>query len=87
MPQPHPLQTLSSTTVALDPSNPDPYPIKDTGPISPPLAYLGVCVDNLIKVFQVWFYALRDQQSNFHNIDAVFQPNDSLDTNTKQPIS
>ena len=36
MPQPHPVETLASTPVALDPSEINTYPIKKTGNLSTP---------------------------------------------------
>ena len=85
--QPHPLETLASTHIALYPYEPDPYPIKDTVPLRPPLAYVDVYVDYFIKACQGWSNVLRVRRSTFDNINSVFRPNDSLDTNRKQPIS
>ena len=39
MPQTHPLETLASTPDILEMYEPHPYPIKETGPITPP----GLC--------------------------------------------
>ena len=87
MPPPHPMEAPASTWVPLTPSLPDPYPLVETGPIRPALAYVDVYVDDFIKLAQGWFNALRVRRHTFHHIDEAFRPNDQHDTFRKQPIS
>ena len=54
------------------PTASDAYPITETGPIRPPLAYTGVYVDNFIKLAQGWLNCLRVRREAYHCIDAVF---------------
>ena len=69
MPPSHPLETLASTPVPIVPSQPDPFRFKEAGPISPPLAYVDVYLDDFIKVVQGWYNALRTRRTLFHAID------------------
>ena len=88
MPPPHPLESKASTAApAITPSVPDPFPLKEAGPIRPRLAYVDVYVDDFVKLVQGWYNAMRVRRHTFHNIDKVFRPNDASDTNRKQPIS
>ena len=87
MPPPHPLESLASTYIPIEPSVPDPFPLKEAGPIRPKLAYVDVYVDDFVKMVQGWFNAMRVRRHTFHNIDKVFRPNDRDDQNRKQPIS
>jgi len=87
MPPPHPLEGLASSQVPLTPSPPDLFPIHETGPIRPPLAYVDVFVDDFIKAVQGWFNCIRVRRTTFHSIDLIFRPNDEHDDGRKQPIS
>ena len=87
MPPPHPLETKASTYVPIMPSQPDPFPLKEAGPMRPKLAYVDAYVDDFVKAVQGWYNAMRVRRHTFHNIDKVFRPNDAQDTNRKQPIS
>ena len=87
MPAPHPLESKASTYVPIVPSAPDPFPLKEAGPLRPKLAYVDVYVDDFVKLAQGWLNALRVRRHTFHNIDKVFRPNDAGDKNRKQPIS
>ena len=87
IPPPHPLEHKATTNPLVDPQVPDDYPIIDSGPIRPPLAYVDVYVDNFVKLVQGWRNALRVRRQTFHHIDKVFRPNDHLDRQRKQPIS
>ena len=88
MPPPHPLESKASTFTPLTPSSPDPFPLKEAGPVRPKLAYVDVYVDDFVKLAQGWYNAMRVRRHTFHNIDKVFRPNDAMDIlNRKQPIS
>ena len=87
MPPPHPMEAPASKLVPLTPSTPDPYPIVESGPVRPPLAYVDVYVDDFVKLAQGWFNALRVRRHTFHEIDKAFRPNDQYDSFRKQPIS
>ena len=88
MPPAHPLKTMASKFSPLVNSAViDAYPVVETGPIRPPLAYIDVYVDDFIKLAQGWWNALRVRRQTFHHIDKVFRPNDALDQNRKEPIS
>ena len=88
IPPSHPLEGLASTSVALDnPTAKDAFPLIDTGPLRPPLAYTDVYVDDFIKLAQTWINCLRVRRSSYHCIDAVFRPNDAQDVGRKNPIS
>ena len=59
MTQPHPLEMIASTPVELNPYKPNPYSIKETSPLRPPLACVDVDVDDCIKACHGWFNAFR----------------------------
>ena len=87
MPPAHHLESLADTEVPLLPSSPDPFPIVDTGPLRPSLAYVDVYVDDFCKLAQGVENCKRTRRATYHAIDSVFRPNDSTDTTRKQPIS
>ena len=87
MPPPHPLERKATTCSLLDPLVTDAFPVLDSGPMRPPLAYVDVYVDDFIKLAQGWWNALRVRRQTFHHIDKVFRPNDALDLQRKEPIS
>ena len=88
IPPAHPLEAAASTPVAMEaPSEEDEFPIRDTGPMRPPLAYVDVYVDDFIKMAQGWSNALRVRWHTFHHIHGVLRPNDELDMDRKTPIS
>ena len=87
MPPPHPLESLANTTTRLLPSTKDKFPILDTGPIRPSLAYVDVYVDDFCKLAQGEENCQRTRRATYHAIDAVFRPNDDKDVNRRQPIS
>ena len=89
IPGPHPLEAAASTPVGLDdPTAADVYPIQESGPIRPALAYVDVYVDDFVKLAQGWANALRVRRHTYHAIDSVFRPNDSSDPgHRKEPIS
>ena len=88
MPPPHPFETLASTQVALEePLATDRFPLRDAGPIRPPLAYVDVYVDDFIKLAQGFHNSMRVRRHTYHAIDEVFRRNDGLDQNRKEPIS
>ena len=88
MPPSHSLEGLASQPVPLaTPLEADEYPVTETGPVRPPLAYVDVYVDDFIKIAQGWFNAMRVRRHTYHAIDEVFRPNDSTDVNRKAPIS
>ena len=87
MPDPHPLEYHSTTPVPLQPSTPDPFPVLESGPVRPSMAYVDVFVDDFCKLAQGWENCLRVKRQTYHTIDQVFRRNDSTDTNRKEPIS
>ena len=89
IPGPHPLEAAASTPVEVhNPTAADAYPIQESGPVRPPLAYVDVYVDDFVKLAQGWRNALRVRRHTFHCIDKVFRPNDALDPSSrKEPIS
>ena len=87
MPPPHHLESKASTYFPPTPTAPDPFPLKEAGPMRPKLAYVDVYVDDFVKLVQGWYNATRVRRHTFHNIDKMFRPNDALDVNRKQPIS
>ena len=88
IPKAHPMEASASMHVPLDhPTAQDEFPIRKTGPVPLPLAYVDVYVDDFIKLAQGWNNALRVRRHTFHTIDKVFRPNDEMDLNRKQPIS
>ena len=58
MPPPHPLESKAATKPLQDPHITDHYPIFESGPLRPPLAYVNVYVDDFIKLVQGWWNAL-----------------------------
>jgi len=58
MPPPHPMEPLASRPIPLSPFTPDPFPIRDTGPIRRPLAYVDVYVDDFLKLCQGWYNSI-----------------------------
>ena len=86
-PSAHPLEHAASTHVPIVPSNADQFPLHESGPLRPPLAYVDVYVDDFVKAAQGWLNCHRVRRTTFHAIDSVFRPNDSLDVDRKQPIS
>ena len=59
IPQPHPLEAAASTPVGLDnPNAVDAYPIQESGPIRPALAYVDVYIDDFVKLAEGWQNAL-----------------------------
>jgi hypothetical protein len=87
MPPPHPLEGIASTQVPVTPSEPDCYPIKEAGPLRPPLAYVDVYLDDFIKAVQGWYNALRTRRTLFHCVDSIFRPNGPNDKWRKEPNS
>ena len=88
IPPEHPMEACASSPVPMhNPTADDAHPIKDTGPIRPPLAYTDVYVDDFIKLAQGWRNCLRVRRAAYHCIDTVFRPNDHLDRHRKEPIS
>ena len=88
IPKAHPMEASASMHVPLDhPTAQDEFPIRETGPVPLPLAYVDVYVNDFIKLAQGWNNALRVRRHTFHTIDKVFRPNDEMDLNRKQPIS
>ena len=60
IPPAHPMEACASSPVPIvDPTAGDAYPITDTGPMRPPLAYTDVYVDDFIKLTQGWRNCLR----------------------------
>ena len=88
MPPPHSLEGLATqpTPLAAPPAS-DQYPVLETGPIRPALAYVDVYVDDFVKLAQGWYNAIRVRRHTYHAIDEVFRPNDPNDVNRKDPIS
>ena len=88
IPPPHELEATASRLVPIEsPHAVDEFPVQDTGPVRPPLAYVDVYVDDFIKLAQGWANALKVRRHTYHHIDSVFRPNDAFDVDRKQPIS
>ena len=69
-----------------DPMAVDAFPIQESKPLCPALAYIDVYVDNFIKLAQGWLNAMTVQRYTYHSIDKVFCLNDSLNEIRKEPI-
>ena len=70
IPPSHPLEASASTLVPVpDPNATNQYPVLDTGPIRPCLAY----VDNFIKLAQGWHNAMRIRFKRAHLPEEVGQ--------------
>ena len=54
IPPAHPLEHAASTHVPIVPSNADQFPLHESGPLHPPLAYVDVYVDDFVKATQGW---------------------------------
>ena len=88
IPKAHLFEGLTSTSVPLQSlTATNSYPILDTGPKWPPLAYVDVYVDNFVKLAQGWTNAMRVRRHTFQAIDEMFCSNDHLNHNGKEPIS
>ena len=73
VPPEHPFEATASTAVALDePLVRDTFPLKEAGPVWPPIAYVDVYVDNFVKLAQGFLNSLRVQRHTCHAIDGVF---------------
>ena len=91
MPKAHPMEAAASIPVPLsDPEANAEFPVQDTGPLPPPLAYVNIYVkiyvNDFIKLAQGWYNALCVHRHTYHTIDQVFCPNDDQDLVRKQPI-
>ena len=87
LPPPHPLEHLADSPAPMLPSSPDLFPIQDTGPLRPKLAYVDVYVDDFCKLAQGQRNCDRTRRVTYHTIDSVFRPNDTSDIKRRQPIS
>ena len=59
IPPPHPFKAQASKPVSMaSPHAHDTFPIQDTGPLRPLLAYVDVYLDDFIKLAQGWLNAL-----------------------------
>ena len=81
---PHHLESKASTYFPPTPTAPDPFPLKEAGPIRPKLAYVDVYVDDFVKLVQGWYNAMQGRRHTFHNIDKMFRPNDAMDVKAWQ---
>ena len=75
----HPLEDIASNPVLLIPSDTNPQPIIDSGPVRTDLAYTDVYNEYFCKLAQGCYNWLRTRLMTFHYANKVFQPNNTLD--------